>query len=89
MKKIRIRIANPIPGEALFTSEKRALEFLNAGLAVLNDAGELVFDNRIRVKRVQRQEETDFHIRANRGGVVYWNGGGDRDARMLPGWVRS
>ena len=89
-KAVKIRIANPVHGEARFTSAKRAKQHCASGLACLNDKGELFFYDNQRVVRRQREfDEASHAIRRYRGGVVFWNGTDDPLERNRPGQVRS
>jgi hypothetical protein len=81
-----IRIANPLPGGQDCTSEARALDYCNKGVAFINYSGLLQFKAGCQVNR-DREAESEF--RANRGGVLYWNGAranyqGKKDVAMFP-----
>lgn len=92
MKSPKIRIANPVPGEAHYTSKHRAEQHVAAQRARFTERGELFFFDNRRTERFRRDALrvlADHSIDTYRGGVVFWNGDGDPHGRTLPGLVRS
>lgn len=87
-KEQRIRIINPVPGEARYTSIDRAIRHCEVGIARMMPDGLFFFNNK-RVQLRSRREEADHEIDVRRAGVLFWNGEADFLGRCRPGDVRS
>lgn len=92
--QIRIRIVNPIPGEARYLSFERARKHCQRGIATFTEDGQLRFLNNERAQR--RPQDALNLIQAsairqyrNGKGVVFWNGETDPTLRHRPGEARS
>lgn len=88
----KIRIANPVPGEARYTSIKKAAMYLRMNIARINENDELFFLNNHRVERFRRDADAavqESAIRQYRGDFVGWRGTGDARDYRRPGECRS
>lgn len=89
--KKKIRILNPLPGEAQFTSEKRAESHVRRGIAEMRQIGTLVglfFIHSLRGLRRERRDSADYWASQRR--CISWSGDAGDSARLLvPGEVRS
>ena len=100
-KRTVIRIVNPHPGSAGYTSYKSAISLVERSHAAWSAYGisiELLPQSwTSTLRRMEAEEhrrrltaaEIDREIGANRFGVVYWNGAAGPYAMRLPGMVRS
>lgn len=86
--KEKVRIVNPRPGGAKFTSPERAGFLLDRGIVGRTDAGELFVYEDGRNERAAR-DVADYFIRTRRSNVIFWNGGTAPTGRHIPGTVRS
>ena len=91
---IKIRIVNPVPGEARFTSFASARKHCQRGIATFTEDGQLRWLNNDRMQRRPRDVENAIQASAirqhrNPKGVVFWNGETDPALRHRPGEARS
>ncbi len=88
---MKIRIANPRPGSARYTTVNQAERYVRLGMAVMT-AGVLCFTT----SAEERQRQAIRYVPSSRCcsdayvlGVVYWNGEASPFAMRKPGEVRS
>jgi hypothetical protein len=87
MKSAKVRILNPIAGEANFTSEKRATQFVQRGIAEFRNGG-LFFTHSLRGFRRVRRDAEDYW--ASQRDCIPWAGRTGNSALLFsPGEIRS
>jgi hypothetical protein len=86
--KIKIRIFNPVVGEARFTSERAAAEHIRTKRACMTKDGQLFFYANKRVQRSREDAVTELYNRAVRF-VVMWHGSAEHVGTHRPGDVRG
>lgn len=85
-----IRIVNPRPGSAPYTSIRAAMKYVRRKIARFTEEGELFFFNGNRSDEERKTAQAEVQSKARRlGKIVFWNGeDGDPLAIHRPGEVR-